>query len=219
MRESFEILGNSICKKMQKELERVINIWKDQKYPHRKTYEFIERIYKKMLSHCPLYEGLKNSNRIMASNVKEFAAVDQSRDESGRALKLKSFKNYEENECASLNYGYVRQYILKVFIISSLSSQEHKKKTYEEEYKLFSINKPFLRKVFTGQFLKKRNVAPIFTGIKKPSIDSFDEFALSSNSESGWEQLSTSMTEIQSRRLSWDECIPKSNIYIYKSSL
>lgn len=195
---------------MQKEQERVI--WKEAKNRQSpKTYEFIERIYKKLLSRCPLFRELKQSNRIIQSNMKEFVAVDQSRDELGRALKLKSVKNFEENECAALNYEYVRQYILKALLISKLSLQEDKMSLHKELFKMFSFNRPFLQRIFTSDFLKKRNPGPIITGQKKSSMDSFDEYASSSNSESGFDQLSTSLTEIQSRRLSWDECIPKSN--------
>lgn len=207
------MLAGSVYKKFKKEQENEVGAWYDKskrKY-HEEAYLFTEKVYKKLLSRCPLYMSLQNSHKIIQNPFQEFITLDSSWDGLGRAMRLKNSLKLDDSSYLGINFPYLKDYIFKKFLILSLIP--HESADYSPRTFLYKdLDRQIIKKLFMLSLRK------ISAPSNKLSED-MGEIRLSSTKlpsimESDLEQSFSSTPEVIQNQSQWGEYIPKSKIFL-----
>ena len=169
LRKDFDVLANSIYKRMQREQQSEINAWSskgNKQYLHDLCL-FVNSQYKKVLYKCPLFKKVDKMNKCIENSSKEFVTLCESRDELGRALRTKQMKRIEESNLLGCNFGYLKHFTLKKFLLYNVVSVEEKSKLLKRGF----FSRDFLFTLQKKLYSQTRRIMKEETKISEPLRD------------------------------------------------
>eukprot|EP01022_Parablepharisma_sp_SALTPOND_P023426 TRINITY_DN494_c0_g1_i2.p1 TRINITY_DN494_c0_g1~~TRINITY_DN494_c0_g1_i2.p1 ORF type:complete len:1036 (-),score=90.99 TRINITY_DN494_c0_g1_i2:3717-6824(-) len=212
LRTDFNSLVGSFVKKLMKEQELETNPWNNKK---RRKYEenlfkYVSHIYNdKVLKRCPLHQKLLEMGKIQRTTLKRFTGLMKSRDDLGRALKLKPLRDIEQDGLgAGHNFGYLVRFTLKKFLILRLANGTQRQGLISGGFMDPDFKFTLQRQLFTVPRITRKipGAAQSEVSVSRSRSQSMSEVSLSEISSEQDLALITAPSKVQN-----GDYLPKSN--------
>ena len=151
LRQDFEVLAGTVYRRLEKEqTDLEVGAWfnKCREKEYRQLFGYVRGKYEKMVRRCPLHGYLKGAGLRMKNAFGQFVALGTGRDGMGRAMKLKRFAKMCDNPYVGYNFSYIRRFILKKFLVTSLMSAPQKSGLSQTEFFQRDLASDFTLKLF-----------------------------------------------------------------------
>ena len=129
--------SKDFLKKLMKDQTLKINSWwnkSNEKY-NTELYDYVSRMYEKIMKRCPLYKQLYRTKRIEDPNFKQFMKINKKRDALGRNLKLKTIKNVEKSRLEIRNnFSYLSEFALKKILLLSIANKDQRMNLFHNNF-------------------------------------------------------------------------------------